>query len=83
MSLKTVSADRDLSFLHLMESKDLNLFGKLRSFAFVPKGMADLVVSVRYYRRAQSHSIADILPSFLMAAKPEGPGVPSILASPS
>lgn len=44
--------------------------------------MADLVVSVRYNRRAYLHSIADILPSFLMAAKPEGPGVPSILASP-
>lgn len=30
VSLKTVSVSRDLSFLHLMESKDLNLFGKLK-----------------------------------------------------
>lgn len=32
MCLKTMSADRNLSFLHMMESKNINLFEKLRRY---------------------------------------------------
>lgn len=30
MSLKMMSANRNISFLHMMKSKNLDLFGKLR-----------------------------------------------------
>lgn len=75
MPLKTVSAHRDLSFLHVMENMNLNVFGKLRRSPLSLKEWQALW-SVLDTVGVQSHSIGDILPSLLMAEKPEGSPAP-------
>lgn len=71
MPLKTVPAHKDLSFLHVMENMNLNVFGKLRRSPLSLKEWQALW-SVLDTVGVQSHSTGDILPSLLMVEKPEG-----------
>lgn len=76
MSLKTMSADRGLSFLHMMKTKNLHVF-QAKETPFFPIGMTGFAAIVSYCRLVRSHSTGHLtVPLSYQLHSLMGPGMP-------